>query len=159
MNPYGKMRDDVLMIGSRALIIQVAFAKLIETLDSADSSQRKDVHEWLQQANILVTEYPDTAGILKSSLELVKKYWHGEKTTAELWTPEARVFWEKWGRFHTGSLVYCEHGHPYTTALFRGCPECGRFVDPTVPAPQPDYESRLNRDKFLEVLQRMMGTH
>lgn len=147
------------MIGSRALIIQLAFAKLIDTLDTADSSQRKDVHEWLQQANTLVTEYPDTAGLLKSSLESVKKYWHGEKTTAELWTPEARMFWEKWGRFHTGSLVYCEHGHPYTAALFQGCPECGRFVDLTVPAPQPDYESRLNRDNFLEVLQRMMGTH
>ncbi|KAI4195063.1 MAG: hypothetical protein LQ346_003535 [Caloplaca aetnensis] len=146
-------------VEAEALIIRVGFARLIETLDTAEPSQQKDVSKWLEQANNLAAEYPDTAGLLKSSLESVKKYWHGEKNMAELWTPEARVFWEKWGRFRTGSLVYCEHGHPYTTALYRGCPECGRFVDPTVPAAQPDYESRLNRDKFLEVLQRMTGTH
>ncbi|KAL8907318.1 MAG: hypothetical protein Q9207_001495 [Kuettlingeria erythrocarpa] len=143
-------------IQEAGMLVSECRSKMIKRLEA---DQQKDVNKWLELANNLAAEYPDTAGLLRSSLESVKGYWHGEKNVAELWTPEARVFWEKLGRFGTGSLVYCEHGHPYTTGLYRGCPECGRFVDPTVPAAQPDYESLLNRDKFLKVLQRMTGTH
>ncbi|KAI4132735.1 MAG: hypothetical protein LQ338_000565 [Usnochroma carphineum] len=146
---------------AEALIIKVCFVKVVEVLDAVSAHQQENVHKWLQQADELVSMYPNSAGLLKTSLESVKKYWRGEKTTAELWTPETRNFWEKWGRYEVGSLIYCKHGHPYpkTVLLFRDCPECGRFFDPTAPALQPDYETQLNREKFLEHLRRMMGTH
>lgn len=141
-------------------MVKICFAKLIEALDVTSAFQQEDVQDWLLQAEKLVITYPNTAGSVKSSLEAVKKYSHGEKSTAELWTPEARVLWKKWGKYEIGSLTYCQHGHPYPTTklLFRGCPECGRFFDPTTPVPQPDYESKLDKEKFMEHLRKMMGT-
>lgn len=119
-----------------------------------------DACSWLLRAEALVIEYPDTAGLLRSSYDLVRSYWEGSKTAAiDLWAGETRKFWKQWGEYEVGSLVYCERGHPYSRRSFPGCPECGRKVAPKPPKSQADYERNLNREEFLRALNWMAGIH
>lgn len=139
-------------------MIQVCFVTLIKQLVGAGTNHLDKAEDWLEQAGTLVSKYPTTAGKLKSSVESIRLYWRGKKATAELWTAESQKLWDIWGTFEVGSLIYCEHGHPYPSKACQGCPECGRLVEETAPEDRVDYESYLDRDKFLTHMKKRVGS-
>ncbi|KAI4208323.1 MAG: hypothetical protein LQ348_000247 [Seirophora lacunosa] len=140
------------------LMIQVCFVTLIKQLVGAGTKHLDKAEDWLEQAGTLVSKYPTTAGKLKSSVESIRLYWRGKKATAELWTAESQKLWDIWGTFEVGSLVYCEHGHPYPSKACQGCPECGRLVEERAAEDRVDYESYLDRDKFLTHMKKRVGS-
>ncbi len=73
----------------------------------------------------------------------------GWPTPVDLYTKDARAFWQKWKAYELGNLKHCIFGHPYSSTTFSGCPECGKKVDTT------DYGSFLHEDAFLKKLQQM----
>jgi len=102
----------------------------------------------------LCRQYPDTAGkFLKSyrNLERCLKYF---KPLVSLYTVDTAEIWRRWGRHVVGQLSICKYGHPYSTATFDGCPECGREVEIRA-TPEPiDYESFMKNDEFLAKMRR-----
>ncbi|KAL8990799.1 MAG: hypothetical protein Q9177_000625 [Variospora cf. flavescens] len=145
-------------IDEAELLIRVCFVTLIKRLVGAGTDHLDKAESLLEQAGTLISNYPTTAGLLKSSLETVRLYWRGKKATAELWAPETQKLWETWGTFEVGSLAYCEHGHPYSSKACQCCSECERLVEVTAPEDRIDYERYLNRDKFLAHMPKTMGS-
>ncbi|KAL9598369.1 MAG: hypothetical protein Q9219_004531 [cf. Caloplaca sp. 3 TL-2023] len=140
---------------TEAILIRACITKLLEDLQATSEAIGADICNWLRQAETLIVQYPDTAGLHRSSFDAVKRHWEGSKTiTADLWTLETRKLWIKWGEFEVGNLVYCEKGHPYSNKSFSSCPECGRKVMPRDPESQADFERNLDRDNFLRVMKK-----
>ncbi|KAI9794294.1 MAG: hypothetical protein M1835_006682 [Candelina submexicana] len=106
----------------------------------------------------LCGKFPDTAGRFFRCCRLAKRATDGLEPPEQTYAAEPRDHWRKWGKHATGHLSYCDNGHPYSTVTFDGCPECGREVN-LMPAAEPvDYESYLNKDAFLQALERRVGS-
>ncbi|KAI9704228.1 MAG: hypothetical protein M1836_007089 [Candelina mexicana] len=109
----------------------------------------------------LCGKFPDTAGRFFRSCRLAKRATDGLDPPEQTYAAEPRDHWRKWGKHVTGHLSYCDNGHPYSAVTFDDCPECGREVN-LMPAAEPvDYESYLNKDAFLQALERRVesGSH
>ncbi|KAI9870792.1 MAG: hypothetical protein M1830_003805 [Pleopsidium flavum] len=97
----------------------------------------------------LCRRYPDTAGRFLKSYRNLKRSLDGLQSLVQIYTVETMDVWRRWAKHAVGHLTRCGYGHPYSTATFNGCPECGREVE-VVAAPEPvDYESYMKNDEFL----------
>jgi len=130
-------------------LIQVSFHMILRSLGS---SSDVDIMASMEKTLSLCTTYPKTAGTFMSAYKSAKLALDddlGWPTPVDLYTKDARAFWQKWKAYELGNLKHCIFGHPYSSTTFSGCPECGKKVDTT------DYGSFLHEDAFLKKLQQM----
>ncbi|KAL8853505.1 MAG: hypothetical protein Q9221_001664 [Calogaya cf. arnoldii] len=140
--------NSLLRLEAEAILVQLCFDAVAESLGSAgDNVERHD------RAEDLIVGHPDTAGILRPCYQSLDPYTKGNDSTAELWTTKTRKFWEKWGEYEMGSLVYCKNGHPYSRKAFQECPECGgRRVQRGQIEEREEFVKTLDRDIFLKAI-------
>ena len=95
----------------------------------------------------LCQTYPDTAGLLVRTHNLVKKALNGGQTsTTSLYAKDMRTTLWTWPRHRLGDLKQCTNGHPYSGTTWVNCPECGKEV----PQPDPaDHKNHLKEDEFV----------
>ncbi|KAL9022934.1 MAG: hypothetical protein Q9180_008483, partial [Flavoplaca navasiana] len=106
-----------------------------------------------ERAEQLIDENPDTAGRLRACYEALDPYTKDRDSVVELWTSKSREFWEKWGDYEMGSLVYCKSGHPYSRKAFPDCPECGgRKGQQERCEDREEFVKTLDRDLFLKTI-------
>ncbi|KAL8954165.1 MAG: hypothetical protein Q9222_000049 [Ikaeria aurantiellina] len=138
------------------LLLQVCLGKLVGDLSYHVESQIIDIDECLSQADLLIEEYPDSAGILRPSYQSVQQYVYGIQSMPDLWHPKVQAFWKSWGDYQLGTLLYCGHGHPYSGKAYAGCPECGRKVQRQSheerEAERIAIDNRLDKEKFLRFM-------
>ncbi|KAL8716335.1 MAG: hypothetical protein Q9220_000240 [cf. Caloplaca sp. 1 TL-2023] len=138
------------------LLLQACLGKIIGSLRHHAESQPVDIDECLTRAEVLIEEYPDSAGLLRPSYQSVHRYVNGLESTVDLWTSQVQAFWKSWGDFQLGTLSYCGYGHPYSSRAFTGCPECGRKIqrrsDEEREAERIDIENRLDKGRFLRFM-------
>jgi len=97
----------------------------------------------------LCRRYPDTAGKFLRSYRNLKRSLDGFQSLGQVYTVERLDIWRRWAKHEVGHLSSCRYGHPYSTATFDGCPECGRETE-VMATPEPiDYESYMKNDEFL----------
>ncbi|KAL8658342.1 MAG: hypothetical protein Q9226_001086 [Calogaya cf. arnoldii] len=138
----------LLRLEAEATLVQLCFDAVAESLGSAGDNLER--HE---RAEDLIVGHPDTAGILRPCYQSLDPYTKGNDSTAELWTMKTREFWEKWGEYRMGSLVYCKNGHPYSRKAFQECPECGgRKVQRRQIEEREEFVKTLDRDMFLKAM-------
>ena len=102
----------------------------------------------------LCRRYPDTAGKFLKSYRNIERSLNSFQPLVPLYTAETTETWRRWGRHVVGHLRCCKYGHPYSTATFDGCPDCGREVE-VAAAPEPiDYEALMKNDEFLAKMRR-----
>ena len=102
----------------------------------------------------LSRQYPDTAGKFFRGYKNLERSLHNFHPLGQLYVGDTADVWRRWGRHEVGHLTKCKYGHPYSTATFDGCPDCGREVE-IMATPEPiDYESYMKNDEFLA---RMKG--
>ncbi|KAL8770000.1 MAG: hypothetical protein Q9209_004247 [Squamulea sp. 1 TL-2023] len=136
---------------AETVLVQLCFDAIADRLGSVGDSLER--HE---RAEHLIVENPDTAGILRPCYQSLDPETKGNDTTAELWTPKTREFWEKWGEYETGSLRYCKNGHPYSVKAFHDCPECGgRKVHGEQIEDREEFVKNLDREMFLKAMARL----
>lgn len=127
-------------------LIQASFHQVLGLLRT---SSDVDIEGSLEKVLSMCTRYPSTAGTFKNTYNQAKLALEGRQTPTDLYAKETGAYWKKWKDHKLGRLESCVLGHPYSTATFAGCPECGTAVEPK------DYNSFLHEDAFLKMLAEM----
>ena len=130
-------------------IIQLCLHMILSAL-STDSGL--DISASKKRTSDLCRRFPDTAGKLLKSFQSLRTYLDGgpaPKHLHDLYQSEVRELWRNYGKHIIGSLQHCCHGHPYSSATFSDCPECGREVEIKAQEPQVNVEAVLNKNAFL----------
>lgn len=110
---------------------------------------RLDTQTSCEKVIQLCRQYPDTAGKFLKSYRSLKRSLDGFQSPGQIYTSETADVWRRWVKYKVGHLARCKYAHPYSTATFDGCPECGRELEDVV-IPEPiDYESYMKNDEFL----------
>ena len=130
-------------------VVQVSFHILLRKYNF---KSEMDIEGCMKKALNLCYRYPDTAGILLQSVRTLQARLEGRGASRRLFTSETITIWREWGYHTIGHLTHCSNGHPFSTANFPECPECGRSVEPPVRR-DIDYNSYLQEDVFLLRLQ------
>ncbi|KAL8785967.1 MAG: hypothetical protein Q9213_003043 [Squamulea squamosa] len=142
--------NSLLRLEVETVLVQLCFDAVADRLGSIGDSLER--HE---RAEHLMAENPDTAGILRPCYQSLDPETKGKDSTAELWTPKTREFWEKWGEYESGSLRHCKNGHPYSLKAFHDCPECGgRKVHREQIEDREEFVKNLDREMFLKAMAR-----
>ncbi|KAI9724422.1 MAG: hypothetical protein M1812_000490 [Candelaria pacifica] len=116
-----------------------------------------DTSKSYERALHLCGKFPDTAGKFFRNFRLAKRSLDGLDPPKQMYAAEPIEHWKKWSRHVTGHLTFCDHHHPYSSATFEDCPECGRETS-SVLAPEPvDYEKYLDKHAFLKAMERKAG--
>ncbi len=68
------------------------------------------------------------AGVFPPISQSLKMSCEGKAASKELYSRVSREFWRLWGKYKVGKAEYCVQVHPYSTSIFRDCPERGRKV-------------------------------
>ncbi len=130
-------------------LIQVSFCViLLET-----GNMRKlpvDMKSSFDKAMATCAQFPDTSGVFVPIYQSLKKSYEGKPASKELYSRESREFWRLWGRSSTAL-----YGHPYSTSIFPGCPECGRKVETKKQSEAVDHGKYLYEEAFVQQLMKM----
>ncbi len=102
----------------------------------------------------LCRQFPDTAGRFLKSYKKLERALYGAQPLGHLYSADIQDLSRRWGNHKTGHLELCRYGHPYSTATFDGCPECGREVELAAAAERIDYESYMKNDEFLAQMRK-----
>lgn len=121
---------------------------------SSGVTSKTDTEKCCERVMRLCRQYPDTAGKFLKSYRNVERCLKSSQPLVSVYTADTVDVWRRWGRHVVGHLSKCKYGHPYSTATFDGCPDCGREVE-VRNAPEPiDYESFMKNDEFLAQMRR-----
>ena len=130
-------------------LVQLCLHMILANL-SSDSGI--DIPASKKRVSDLCRRFPDTAGKLLKSFQLLRAYLDGgpaPKRLYDLYSRDVRELWWNYGKHKVGSLCHCPYGHPYSEPTFSECPECGREVELELPEPQVNVEAILNKNAFL----------
>ena len=138
-------------------LLQVSFHMIARGLNT---DSHLDVAASFQKIIKLCSRYPDTAGRLLPNFVSIKAYYDGGSAPKRLqnWhAMDVRELWKNWGSHKVGYLVHCPFGHPYSTATFADCPECGREIMPPDPEPIASHNKFLYEEEFLAAIRLRQG--
>lgn len=99
-----------------------------------------NVDESMNKVLVLCQTYPATAGLLLDTYRAVRDVLRS--STGSSYPYKSRNIWWTWPRHEVGSLAHCRFGHPYSTATWSDCPECGQEV----PLPKPINHGNLLKE-------------
>lgn len=144
-------------------LIQIALHLFGQCIGATSGLEIKQSCEKVMQ---LCQQYPDTAGKFVGSLRNLERSLQDPRSLGQLYrlSSDKSEIWDQWREHQVGHLARCQHGHPFSTVTFDGCPECGREVKLT-PAKtaekngaraEIDYESFLKNDEFLASMQGVL---
>ena len=121
---------------------------------SSGVNSKMNIDKSCERVMKLCRQYPDTAGKFLKSYRNLERSLKTFQPLVSLYTVDTAETWRRWGRHVVGHLSKCRNGHPYSTATFDGCPDCGREAV-VVATPVPiDYESLMKNDEFLANMRR-----
>lgn len=127
-------------------LIQLSFHIVART---SGVNSKMDTEKCSERVLKVCRQYPDTAGKFLKSYRNLGRCLKNYQALVPLYTVETAEIWRRWGRHVVGHLRKCKYGHPYSTATFDGCPDCGREIEvKTTPEPI-NYESFMKNDEFL----------
>lgn len=139
-------------------LMQLSFYNLIKRCKVKNGIAGSDVPlldttDSLKKANRLCRKYPDTAGRFLRHVVSMKSTLQGtsRKPLSPIYTADTRSVERRWGNHAVGHLTTCDNKHPYSTASFDSCPECGREVD-VVDDEDAGYRNFLAEDRFLSAM-------
>ncbi len=135
-------------------LIQVSFRVILVT----GGIWNLDLKPNFDKARATCAQFPDTAGVFFPIYQSLRQSYEGKPSSKELYTRENREFWRLWGHYKTGKLSYCQYGHPYSTSVFPGCPECGREVVPKKEDEAVNYNNFLREQDFVMQMMNMNAT-
>ena len=127
-------------------LLQASFHQVVNSLSSAS---HENVKASIEKTLNLCTKFPKSAGVLMNTCKSAMLGLKGRQSPTNLYAKETRLFWKKWRDHELGHLKCCPLGHPYSSATFSDCPECGPEVA------QIDYNSFLHEDAFVKRLLEM----
>lgn len=127
-------------------LVQLSFHIVART---SGVNSKMDTDKCCERVTRLCRQYPDTAGKFVKAYRNVERTLRTFQVMGPLYVAENVEVWRRWGRHVVGHLSRCRYGHPYSTATFEGCPDCGREVE-MLATPEPiNYESFMKNDEFL----------
>jgi hypothetical protein len=128
-------------------ITSLQFRNLVNRAKKITSSQTPPAT--MTRASYLCRTYPDTAG---KYLPLLTNARAAIDQSRKLTYPEAnesRVLEHALGSHVCGHLTTCANKHPYSSKMFKSCPECGRKVQQARQTMDGSYEKHMKEDEFI----------
>lgn len=113
-----------------------------------------DLTKTLSRATFLCRSYPDTAGKFIPHLTLLRQGISANVVPKYPEINEGRVLESALSSHEYGHLTTCVNKHPYSSATFKGCPECGRKVETTQQGLDGGYEKYLFEEEFMRRISR-----
>lgn len=127
-------------------IVQLCLHMILKSLDTISGL---NVAASLARMRELCVTFPDTAGKMLGPYQKLRAYVEGgaaPKRFLDMYSKDSMALAPAYAKYQMGSLKYCKQKHPYCSANFKDCPECGREVPLPV---KVDNSKFLQEDAFL----------